>query len=149
MSKTVVADSTCLIGLSRIGELEILRDLFGAIIIPPAVHHEVVVQGGGRPGASEVASAGWIQTCVVADRLAVDTLRLNLGAGESEAIVLAIEQSADFVILDDWRARQTALSLSLPVIGTVAVLAKAEEKGLISDLGSTVERLRQSGFYFL
>lgn len=149
MSKTVVADSTCLIGLSKIGELEVLRHLFGAILIPPAVYHEVVVQGSGRPGAAEVASAGWIQTCVVVGQLTIDALRLNLGAGEAEAIVLATEQSADFVILDDWRARQTALSLSLPVIGTVAVLAKAEEKGLINSLDSAIDRLRQSGFYFL
>jgi len=46
MSKTVIADSTCLIGLSRIGELEVLRRLFGAILIPPAVHHEVAEEKG-------------------------------------------------------------------------------------------------------
>ncbi len=69
--------------------------------------------------------------------------------GESEAIVLASEQSADFIILDDWQARQIALGLLLPVIGTAAVLAKAEEKGLISDLASVIEELRKSGFYFL
>ena len=145
MSKAVVADSTCLIGLSKIGHLEILRHLFG----PPAVFREVVVSGSDRPGAAEVDLAEWIQTCRVADQLAVNTLRLNLGAGESEAIVLASEQSADFIIIDDWQARQVAFGLSLPVIGTVAVLAKAEEKGLIGDLASTIEGLRKSGFYFL
>ena len=149
MSKIVVADSTCLIGLSKIGKLEILRDLFGTILIPPSVFHEVVVLGSGRPGAAEIDSAEWIQTRDVADGLAVNTLRLTLGAGESEAIVLACEQAVDFIILDDWQARQVAFALSLPVIGTVAVLTKAEAKGLISDLASAVEALRKSGFYFL
>jgi predicted nucleic acid-binding protein len=78
----------------------------------------------------------------------VDSLKITLGAGESEAMVIAREQNADFIILDDWHARQTALRLSLPVIGTIAVLAKAEEKGLISDLNSALQELRQVGFYF-
>jgi uncharacterized protein len=149
MSKVVVADSTCLIGLSRVGQLDILRQLFGTILIPPAVFHEVVVLGAGRPGASEVDSAEWIQTRSVMDQFAVSTLRLSLGVGESEAIVLASEQEVDFIILDDWQARQAALGLSLPVIGTAAVLAKAEEKGLISDWASIIEELRNTGFYYL
>jgi len=148
VSKVVVADSTCLIGLSKIGRLGLLRELFESIMIPPAVYDEVVTSGRGRPGADEVAAADWIATCGPKDHLAVDSLRVTLGAGESEAIVIAQEQNADFIILDDWQARQTALRLSLPVIGTVAVLAKAEEKGLISDLNSALQELRQVGFYF-
>lgn len=148
MSKTVVADSTCLIGLSRIRSLSVLRELFESILIPPSVYDEVVTSGAGRPGAAEVATADWIATCEPKDHLAVESLKITLGAGESEAIVIAREQNADFIILDDWRARQTALRLSLPVIGTVAVLAKAEEKGLISDLNSALQELRQVGFYF-
>lgn len=148
MSKTVVADSTCLIGLSRIGRLDLLRALFQSILIPPAVFAEVVTLGSGRPGAAEVSAADWIATCEPKDHLAVDSLKITLGAGESEAIVIAGEQKADFVILDDSLARQTALRLSLPVIGTVAVLAKAEAKGFISDLNSALQELRQVGFYF-
>jgi len=83
------------------------------------------------------------------DRLAVNALSLQLGPGESEAIVLASEQAVDFIILDDWQARQVALGLSLPVIGTVAVLAKAEEKGLIADLQAALDDLRKAGFYYL
>jgi predicted nucleic acid-binding protein len=137
-----------LIGLSRTGRLELLRELFQSILIPPAVYDEVVTSGGGRPGAAEVAAADWIATCEPIDHLAVDYLKITLGAGESEAIVIAREQKADFMILDDWQARQTALGLSLLVIGTVAVLAKAEKKGLISDLSSALQDLRQVGFYF-
>ena len=81
MSKVVVADSTCLIGLSKIAKLDILRHLFDTILIPPAVFQEVAVLGKGRPGASEVVSSEWIQTHPIADQFAVDTLRMNLGAG--------------------------------------------------------------------
>ena len=52
MSKFVVADSSCLISLSRIGKLEVLHELFGGIIIPEAVYYEVVVRGAGRTSFS-------------------------------------------------------------------------------------------------
>ena len=148
MSKIVIADSTCLIGLSKIGQLDVLRHLFEKILIPSAVYHEVVVLGAGRFGADEVANAKWIEIQEVENRLAVQAFRLTLGAGESEAIVLAQECEADFIILDDWKARQMALGLSLPVVGTVAVLTRASEKGVIKDLQSTLEDLRKAGFRF-
>ncbi len=149
MSRAVVADSTCLIGLSKIGQLDLLRNLFGTVLIPRAVFDEVVLRGSGRPGAAEVGAADWIETRDAIDRLAVNALSLQLGPGESEAIVLASEQVVDFIILDDWQARQVALGLSLPVIGTVAVLAKAEEKGFIADLHAALDDLRKAGFYYL
>lgn len=149
MSKIVIADSTCLIGLSKIGKLEILHQLFGTILIPLAVYHEVVVRGTGRLGAKEVENAPWIETREVKNKLAVAAFKLlMLGAGEAEAIALASEDKADFIILDDWKARQVALELSLPVIGTVAVLTKATEKGFIKELPSILEELRKAGFRF-
>lgn len=149
MSKFVVADSSCLISLSRIGKLDVLHKLFGGIIIPEAVYYEVVVRGEGRIGAEEVKNAKWIRKQKVKNALAVRAFKVNLGAGESEAIALASESKADFLILDDFKARQTAEELSLEVIGTVAVLHKAEEKGIIDNLQSVLQDLRKVGFYFL
>lgn len=149
MSKFVVADSSCLISLSRIGKLDVLHELFGGIIIPEAVYYEVVVRGAGRIGAEEVKKAKWIKKQKVQNALAVGAFKVNLGAGESEAIALASERKADFLILDDFKARQTAEELSLEVIGTVAVLQKAEEKGIIDNLQSVLQNLRDVGFYFL
>jgi predicted nucleic acid-binding protein len=148
MSEIVVADSTCLIGLSKIGKLSILRQLFEKIFIPPAVFHEVVILGARRPGAEEVKNAGWIETCEAKNTLAVQIFRLTLGAGESEAIVLATERKTDLIILDDWKARQAAVALTLPVIGTIAVLKKAHEKGFLNDFQSTLDELRNAGFRF-
>ena len=148
MSKIVIADSTCLIGLSKIGQLYILRQLFEKILVPSAVFHEVVVVGAGRSGAKEINNAEWIEIQEAKNQLAVQAFRLTLGAGESEAIVLAQECAADFIILDDWKARQMALGLSLPVIGTVAVLTKAAEKGIIRELQPVLEDLRKAGFRF-
>jgi predicted nucleic acid-binding protein len=150
MPSCVVADSSCLIGLARIDRLSILKDLFAEITIPGAVYREVVEQGQGRPGAEAVKAAAWIRRQEVQDQLAVRTLRVNqLGQGECEAMILALEQDADFLILDDARARKAALALALPVIGTVAVLHRAAEKGLIQDLDVVLEQLAQVGFRFV
>jgi predicted nucleic acid-binding protein len=147
MSNIVIADSSCLIALGKIRRLEILAKVFGRILIPTAVFVEVVERGKGRAGSQEVRQANWIDCVTVQNILAVTTLPLNhLGAGESEAIVLAMEKFADFIILDDWKARQVALALSLPVIGTVAVLKKAEEKRVISDWLAILEELKAVGF---
>lgn len=148
MSKVVIADSTCLIGLSKVGQLDILRQLFHKIIVPQAVYHEVVMLGANQMGATEVKGAVWIETQTVQNQLAVQTLRLTLGAGESEAIILASEQSAKFIILDDRKARQAALALSLPVIGTLAILTKAEAEEIITNKNTVIEAMRQVGFRF-
>ena len=58
---TVVANSTPLIGLSKIRQLELLRDVYGSIIIPEEVYTEVVIDGADEPGAAEVAAAQWIR----------------------------------------------------------------------------------------
>jgi uncharacterized protein len=150
MSSTVIADSSCLIGLARIDRLTLLKDLFTEILVPDAVYREVVDQGAGRPGADAVRAAPWIRCQHVKDQLAVRTLRVNrLGLGECEAIVLALECGANFLILDDAKARRAALALDLPVVGTVAVLHKAAEKGLLRDLDGALARLRQAGFHFV
>ncbi len=148
MSEIVVADSSCLIALARSGQLDVLRVLFGQIVIQAAVYDEVVTQGAGRPGSNEVAQAEWIITKQVQDQLAVQALRLTLGRGESEAMALAAETVARFLILDDWRARQSAIGMGLPVVGTLSVLQRATEKGLIADLESSLEKLWQAGFHF-
>lgn len=148
MYKVVIADSSCLIALSKIGKLEVLHALFENIFVPKAVYYEVVVQGKGRAGADEIKNAKWIKVENAKNKLAVKALQINLGAGESEAITLAIEKDADLIILDDFKARQTAEELSLTFVGTLAILQKAKSKGLIKDFAKTLDDLRKAGFRF-
>jgi uncharacterized protein len=57
---TVVSNASPLINLSRIGKIDLLHSLFGALVIPEAVWSEVVVEGQGLPGAQIVESCSWI-----------------------------------------------------------------------------------------
>jgi len=88
---TIVSNASPLIALVRIGQLDLLRQLYSEIIIPEAVWHEVVVEGADQPGAEVVSSASWIVRRTVTNRALVHGLQQELDAGEAEAIALAVE----------------------------------------------------------
>jgi len=146
MHNAVVSNSGPLIALAAIGRLSLLKDLFGQVCVPQAVYDEVVVNGEGEPGAREVAEAEWIKTVIVEDHLAVSLLREELDAGESEAIVLAQELDASYVLIDDGMARRKARFIGLHMTGTLGILLMAKEAGLISAVKPVLEELRQTDF---
>lgn len=100
-----VSNSSPLIYLSALGDLDLLPRLFGAISIPMAVFREVAIEGRGQPGALEVeAAAGtWLSLSSVQHPSVVLELmeRTGIHRGEAEAIVLASEQQQSMVMLDD------------------------------------------------
>jgi len=142
----VVANSSVLIALCRIGMLDLLHRKFPeGIFIPKAVWCEVVEGGRGQPGSKEVSSSPWIKVKEVGDRKLVSLLRMELDQGEAEAIVLANEQKADLILLDEKVARRVAKKLGLPVLGTVGVLIWAKKSGLIDSLRERLDVLQREG----
>jgi predicted nucleic acid-binding protein len=125
--------------------IDILKDLYGRVIIPEAVWRElqaaktpaVVVRWISHPPS-------WLEVRKVS--VPNDPALMELDAGEREAIVLAEMLKADAVILDDKAARREAERRHLPVIGTVRVLDDAAVAGLLN-LPETLEQLRDAGFY--
>lgn len=142
----VVCNAGPLITLTKIGRLHLLRDLFGQIRIPQAVYEEVVLRGTGRVGAPETREANWIATQSAGDRLSVALLREDLGMGESEAIVLAQEVKATWLLLDDALARRKAKRIDIPVVGTLGVLLMAKSAGLIDTVKPALDDLRKTDF---
>jgi predicted nucleic acid-binding protein len=137
-----------LINLARIGELDLLRQLYGTLLIPEAVWQEVVVEGVGQPGAGQVEAASWIKTHDVANELLVRALRQDLDAGEAEAIALALEVGADLLLMDERLGRETAQHLGLRYVGLIGVLITAKRRGLIDAVKPYLDKLRDvAGFY--
>ncbi|MEW6458159.1 MAG: hypothetical protein AB1441_03675 [Bacillota bacterium] len=83
---SIVSNTSALINLVRIGKLDLLRQLYGELIVPEAVWQEVVVEGAGQPGADEIKSAAWIKMHAVTNRQLVQVLQQALDTGESEAV---------------------------------------------------------------
>lgn len=134
MKENIVADSTCLIGLERINHLYILRGLFEKISIPPEVEKE------------SGDSADWINVEQPRNPLLVFSLNLLLDAGEAEAIALGGLKKCR-IILDDKQARNVAKRMGLTVIGTVGVLIRAKEAGIVKAVKPLIEELEANHFY--
>ncbi len=141
----IIVNSTPLIVLGNIGYLWILKEMYGEIIIPRAVYDEVTVHND--VASNLLKSERWIKvddSVVGADR---KMYRARLHAGEVEVMILAQEQAADMVIIDDNEAKKTAKYLGLNVTGTLGVLMTARKKDMISSLEEVLEKLENVGFY--
>lgn len=142
----VVANAGPLIALATIGRFDLLQTLYGEVHIPPAVRDEVVISGHGRPGAEEVGTASWIEVVELRDVTAVQLLRERLGAGESEAVVLAIQLEADLLLIDEARGRRVAEARGLNKTGTIGTLIAAKKRGLVEQVTPLLHDLRAAGF---
>jgi hypothetical protein len=146
----VVSNSSVLIGLSAISRLDILHNRFPkGIIIPDAVWREVVDKGHGLPGANDVKETKWIYRKHIQNKDSIVILEGNLDQGEAEVIVLGQEIGADLLLLDEKSARNIAIRLKYPVLGTVGVLIWAKRKQLIKSLSRELDRLQENGGFRL
>nr|WP_238361131.1 DUF3368 domain-containing protein [Iningainema tapete] len=127
--------------------MELLRDIFGTVIIPQEVYNEVTV--GNYPAARLVPVASWIEVQPVGSIQMVQALQVqtDLDLGECAAIVLAQELKAEQLLIDDLDARKLAKSIGLPLIGTVGVLLLAKEKGLIFSVKDVMDELITNGMW--
>jgi uncharacterized protein len=99
------------------------------------------------PGTVEVQAANWIRVVTVLDRNQVLTFRQVLDPGEAEAIVLALELSAERLLIDEAAGRSIAEASGLKVTGTLGVLLIAKRQGLIPLVQPVIDSLiGQAGF---
>lgn len=135
---TVVADAGPVIALAKLDQLALLPRLYGEVAIPPAVRDEVlmpareprhpdaeVIEGAITDGQIVVIESGQ-------DLKATWPERAALGLGEQQSIELAQRLNAAWLLIDDARARATALALGLHVKGTLGVVIDAQRAGLLT-----------------
>lgn len=139
----VVSDTSAISNLQQIGQLDLLRRVFGTILIPPAVEQELCAVAEQK---SLLATLSWIQVVSPQNQQLIQTLGTELDWGESEAIALALEQQADFLIIDEFSGRQIATKYGIQVVGILGILVQAKQKGLIQAVRPLAMALRQNGF---
>lgn len=144
----VVSNASPLVNLARIGQLTLLPQLFGQVLIPEAVWREVVEDGSGQPGADEIRIAAWIKRMAVSNRQLVYSLRQDLDPGEAEAIALAVEIDADWLLMDERLGRETAAYFGLRYVGLIGILAEAKQRDMLQELRPLLHQLRDvAGFW--
>ncbi|HRN92232.1 MAG TPA: DUF3368 domain-containing protein [Ferruginibacter sp.] len=137
MHKTIISDTSCLIVLSKIGELELLHKLYGKIYTTNEIASEY---GETLPE--------WIEVVKVKDKYSQQLLEMQIDRGESSAIALALEIPGSTIILDDIKARKIAEKLGLNFTGTIGVIIRAKLIGLITSIRPIFDKMKQTDFRF-
>jgi len=145
----VVADTSVLLNLGRIEEERLLIELFREVWIPPAVRAEFVHHSTHHPRFLGLRLPGWICESAPVTITPVVASLPDLHAAESEALSLALEKSADAVLLDEIAARQAAVRLGLQPIGVLGILVRARAAGLIPAIKPLLLRLEQAAGFWL
>jgi predicted nucleic acid-binding protein len=140
----VVADTSPLNYLIRLGHPEVLHKIYGRVLVP----HAVVIEMQHPEAPTEVRSWAsapppWLEERQVGQ--VDETLSAELGAGEREAITLALEVRADVLLIDERAGRKEAEERHIEVAGTLAVLLQASLRGYF-DFPEAMKQLRQYGF---
>ena len=148
-NRVVVADTSSLV-FAHVIDSELLKQLYGHVVVPQAVWEEV--QHGlreGQPGP-DVPSTTWMDVRPTSAAPAVLAADVNLGRGEAAVLSLALslapEQEA-FALLDDRRAVRAANALGIPHTGILGVLLAAKEAGLVREIAPLIARLNDAGLW--
>jgi len=145
----VVSDTSPIINLAIIGQLELLPKLFQTVVLPNAVFEEIVTNGFGLPGSFEISQANWVDVRRCQDHSLVHALLEELDHGESEAILLAREIRADVILIDEDLGRKIALRYQLQPLGILGILLKAKQAGLITPVKPLMDELMQTARFFI
>lgn len=125
-----------------IGQIDLLRQLYTRVLVPPAVLAELKHPAAPKPVQDwAVNTPAWAEVLSPKNSLILRQLDL----GESEAIALAAEVHADVVLMDEHAGRQEAIRRGLRVAGTLSVLDEAEQAGLVN-FDVAVAELQKTSF---
>lgn len=124
----IVSDTTAITNLFQIGKIEILRQLYGQIIIPLSVKNELDVIPNQK---LFLERTDWIRVEALNNQSLKNELLEILDLGEAEAIALTIEKNADFLIIDEKMGREIAKDYNISIIGMLGILIEAKEKNKV------------------
>jgi predicted nucleic acid-binding protein len=145
-NKKVVSNTTPIIALSRTGCLWLLEKMYGEIYIPQAVFNEIVAKND-YVSEDVQNNMGWIIVETIRHTRMRQMFSSSLHSGEVETLILADETNADIVLIDDFLARKYAIQAGMNLSGTIGVLLKAKEKGLVGQVKPLLEDMIRNGIY--
>lgn len=136
MNSVIISDTSCLIVLDKIDKLSLLKALYGQIVITPVVAAEY---GKDLPD--------WFKSLSPVSDSMQKFLEETIDPGEASSIALALDMvDNSLLILDDLRARKVAASLGLAFTGTLGIIARAKQLGIIPAARPLFDQLRSTDF---
>jgi len=141
----VIANTTPLNHLILIDQADLLRALYGRVILPQAVLSELQARAAPSKVKAWIGNRPeWLE--VNQTVFPFDASLARLDAGERDAILLAQKLKADLLLMDDLGGREEAARRNLKVAGTLTVLYLGAGRGLVEDFPATLQQLLETGF---
>lgn len=131
----IIVDTSTLIALSKIAQIDILNSLYDSIYVTGSVKEEF----------SENLPE-WMKTLDIENVNLVYFFSEKLGSGESETITAGLENPDFLLVLDDLEARKTAKKLNLKITGLLGIMVKAKRMGIIDSLKEVLTQLGATDF---
>ena len=147
----IVSNTSPILNLAIVGQLDLLRQQFAEVLIPAAVRAELKPETT-FPGATAVRQAlqaHWLREVELKDVHLARALELDLDAGEAAAIALALERGDQRILMDEHDGRVKAKSLGLQPIGLLGVLLRARRDGTLDSVEAAMQMLRQQAGFFI
>ena len=135
MPRIVISDTSTLILLDKIGELNLLQKVYGELVTTPEIAEEY-----------GVTLPIWIKVQPVGDKKYKTFLETQVDSGEASAIALATEFEHAILILDDLKARKLAVKLKIQTTGTLGVINKAKQMSIIPEVKPLINKLLLTNF---
>jgi len=135
MQKVIISDTSCLILLDKIGELELLNKLFGTIITTNEVAKEF---GQTLPY--------WVEIKEPSNKNFQSIIEASVDKGEASAIALAIELNNCLLIIDDLKGRKFTNKIGITIIGTIGVIVDAKLTGHIISVKPILDKIKLTNF---
>lgn len=148
LTRVVIADAGPLIALSRVGQLLLLRGLFGTVEITGQIRAEVL-DGGSFPGQHAIAAAlqaGWLR-CHAIDLAPWQPRYPGVDEGEASAMLLAETHPVSLLIMDDRAGRAEASARGFAVMGVAAVVGLAKRQGPIPLAAPILSEMHANGYF--
>jgi predicted nucleic acid-binding protein len=142
--KLIIVDTSALISLGLVGQIDLILNVFGEFYIPNAVWEEL--QEYENPEFDKrILDQMEKRVIKIKSR---NHLSVIMDYGESESVILYEELNANYLLIDDNKARIIAESLNVNCIGSIGLLVKSKQKGLINDLRAIFEKWLENERYF-
>jgi predicted nucleic acid-binding protein len=141
----VIVNTSPIFYLHRLHLIELLKKLYGTIIVPTAVVSELSQGKAQGADVPDLSTLSWIkvQNVKISEFLKFIP---DLGPGEAEVLTLGLENMGSLIIIDDRLARHIAELQKLTFTGTADILLKAKHKGYIVSVSEVITQLSKLGF---
>jgi len=136
-SDIIISDTSCLIILDKIDELELLMKMGRKVFVTPIILKEF---GKSLPD--------WISVVMPENAHYQQILKMDLDEGEASAIALSLEMKDPILMIDELKGRKVAEKLNLRYSGTFGLILRAKQIGLINSVKPILEKIKSTNFRF-